>query len=312
MQVRISPKSLGRIRVDGNGPPLREGRFLGYAMLSPAVVAIAVILVVPLVYAVVTSFYEWGLADLRNPKLFVGWDNYVRLFQDRIVVRAFLNTVGLTFLAVSIELLIGLSVAVALYVMGWGQRVANSLILLPLITAPVVVALMWRYLLDPQFGLVNYLLSVVGVGGQPAWLANPVLAPISIIAIDAWQWTPFVILVLYAGMTTVREDLIEAAEVDGASLLPLVRYVILPHLRPLIVLVILLRGIDVFRLFDTVFVLTRGGPGLATETLGLATYRYGFILFEMGYAMAISVAMLLVVLAGAGFGLRRFRRAAAQ
>jgi multiple sugar transport system permease protein len=172
----------------------------------------------------------------------------------------------------------------------------------------VVAALIWRYVLDPQFGLVNMVIGALGGSRETGWLSSPALALPSIVLVDVWQWTPFVILVLHAGLLAIPDSLLEAARVDGASAWQTIRLVMLPYLTPLVLIVLLFRTMDTYRTFDTVFVLTKGGPGLATETVGLYTYRSGFIFFEMGYAMALAVVVLALIVVISSFYLRLLRR----
>jgi multiple sugar transport system permease protein len=284
-----------------------DGGWLGYAFLLPATVALVAIILVPLAWSLVLSLYDWKLTDIDSAKPFVGLDNFRTVVEDPEVRTSAWVTARLVVGCVAVELVLGFVVAFAIYRIVRGRRLANAIVLLPMIVTPVIVALIWRYLLDPQFGLVNYVLGLFGAG-DVGWLSSERLALISIGLVDVWQWTPFVILVLHAGMLSVQTEQTEAAEVDGAGTWQLVRHVFLPALKPLIVLVLLFRTMDVYRLFDTVYVLTQGGPGLATETLGMHTYRTGFMYFDMGQAMALSIGMLLVIVAISAFYLRLLRR----
>ncbi len=218
------------------------------------------------------------------------------------------NTILYVIGSVGTELLLGFAVAVALFDITRGRRLANSLILLPMIVAPVITALLWRYLLDPQFGLVAQLMRAGGASDGIDWLGSRELALPSLMVVDVWQWTPFVILVFHAGMLAIPDEQFEAARIDGAGRLRILSSIVIPALVPQVLLVLLFRTIDAYRIFDTVFVLTRGGPGTATETIGLYTYRTGFSYFEMGYAMALSVFILVTVSIIAGIYIRLLRR----
>jgi multiple sugar transport system permease protein len=286
----------------------RSDRWLGTAMLAPAMLALATLILAPLGYSVVLSAYTWKLTDINADKPFVGLDNYVRLLEDPTVRRAVANTIVYVVGALGCELVIGFAVAAALFEMTKGRKLANALILLPMIVAPVITALLWRYLLDPQFGLVAQLTTSLGAASGIGWFGDADLALPALIAVDVWQWTPFVVLILHAGMLSIGEEQFEAAKVDGAGYLRTLHRIVLPAIVPQILLVLLFRTMDTYRIFDTVFVLTKGGPGLATETIGLYTYRTGFSYFDMGYAMALSVFILVTVVVISSVYIRLLRR----
>jgi multiple sugar transport system permease protein len=172
----------------------------------------------------------------------------------------------------------------------------------------VITSLLWRYLLDPQFGLISQMMSLFGHHGGIDWLGSSNLALPAVMLVDVWQWTPFVVLVLHAGMLSIPQEHFEAAQVDGAGRLQTLRRIVLPALLPQVLLVLLFRTMDTYRVFDTVFVLTKGGPGTATNTIGLYTYRTGFSFFDMGYSMALSVFILVTVSVISLFYLRLLRR----
>lgn len=286
----------------------RSGRRLGAGLtVLPALLLIGLI-IAPLIYSLVMSFFEWGITDINRDKPFVGLDNWVRLFTDPTVLVAMRNTVVYVIASVGIELVLGFVIASALFEMTRGRKLANSLILLPMIVAPVITALLWRYLLDPQFGLVSQIARALGSPTGIDFFGSPTLALPALIMVDIWQWTPFVILILHAGMLSIPEEHFEAARIDGAGRPRILRSIVLPAILPQILLVLLFRTMDTYRIFDTVFVLTRGGPGTATETIGLYTYRTGFSFFDMGYAMALSVFILVTVAIISGFYLRLLRR----
>jgi multiple sugar transport system permease protein len=283
-------------------------RRLGYGMLVPTLVIVTILIIGPLVYSLVLSLYQWKITDINLPKPFVGLRNYRHLLHDSTLLTALRNTVLYVIGSVGVELVLGFVVAAALFEMTKGRRLANSLILLPMIVAPVITALLWRYLLDPQFGLVSQVMTALGGHGGIDWFGSVQRALPALMLVDIWQWTPFVILVLHAGMLSIPQERIEAAKVDGAGRIRVLRSIVLPGIVPQILLVLLFRTMDTYRIFDSVFVLTRGGPGTATETIGLYAYQTGFSYFDMGYAMALSIFILLtVVIISAGY-VRLLRR----
>ncbi|GAA4439941.1 carbohydrate ABC transporter permease [Phytohabitans houttuyneae] len=291
-----------------SGRRAARGRGLGYGMLAPAMVVLAALIIGPLVYSGVLSAYEWKLTDIGLPKPFVGLDNYTRLFEDPMVRVALRNTIVYVIGSVGAELVLGFIVAAALFEMTKGRKLANALILLPMIIAPVITALLWRYLLDPQFGLVSQVSGAVGLPSGVGWFGDSSLALPALMMVDIWQWTPFVVLILHAGMLSIGEEQFEAARVDGAVHLRILQRIVLPAIVPQILLVLLFRTMDTYRIFDTVFVLTKGGPGTATETIGLYTYRTGFSYFDMGYAMALSIFILVTVVFISAVYVRLLRR----
>ncbi|MDX6228379.1 MAG: multiple sugar transport system permease protein [Frankiales bacterium] len=281
-------------------PGVRPGRAsqrrLAILMVVPALLFVGALILGPLGYSAVLSLYKWSLTDINQAKPFAGLANYRKLIDDPQLMHALQNTVVYVVASVTIELVIGFLVALALFQMTKGRKLANSLVLLPMIVAPVITALLWRYIFDPQFGLVSQVLSSLGHQGGIDFLGGAHLALPSLIIVDIWQWTPFVVLVLHAGMLSIPEERIEAAKVDGAGHIRVAWSIIRPGVIPQVLLVLLFRTMDTYRIFDTVFVLTRGGPGGATETIGLYTYQTGFSFFDMGYAMALSMFILITVL----------------
>jgi multiple sugar transport system permease protein len=286
----------------------RGGRRLGRSMIAVPAILLVVLIFGPLVYSIVLSLYKWQLTDINSGKPFVGLANYVHLFTDPQVLTAVLNTLEYVVGSVGVELVLGFIIASALFEMTKGRKLANSLILLPMIIAPVITALIWRYMLDPQFGLVSQVLAVFGVKGGIPFFGSSQYALPSLMVVDIWQWTPFVVLILHAGMLGISEEQFEAARIDGAGRWRILRSIVIPGIAPQILLVLLFRTMDTYRIFDTVFVLTRGGPGTSTQTIGLYTYQTGFSFFNLGYAMTLSVFILVTVAIISSFYLRLLRR----
>jgi multiple sugar transport system permease protein len=284
------------------------GSPLGYLMTAPAILTITVLILLPLAYSVVLSLYKWRLLEMNRPKQWFGLGNYWRLLTDSGLATALGNTALFVVGAVAVELLLGFVVALALFNINRGRKLANAVILLPMIITPVITALLWRYLLDPQFGIVAQVMTLLGGnGGIDVWGSSSLALP-GLVLVDIWQWTPFVILVIHAGMLGISSELFEAAAIDGAGQLRVALSVILPAIRPQILLVLLFRTMDTYRIFDIVFVLTRGGPGTASDTVGLYTYRTGFTYTEMGYAMALSLFILVTVAVISSVYIRLLRR----
>ena len=271
-------------------------RKLGYAFLLPGVIFLIAFLFVPIIYSCYMSLYEWKLFDLGRQRDFVGIENYIRTFSDKLFLNAAGNTLILVFTCLIVEFVLGFGIALSLWNIQRPLKGIHGIVLLPMITSPVIVALIWRLIYDPQFSILNYVLSETLGISNIAWLGDASTALVSVIIVDIWQMTSFVILILYAGMTGIPLDCIEAALVDGASYRKIVRHIILPFSFSAIMLVLVLRTMDLFKIFDTIYVLTRGGPNAATESLSTYIYKVSFQQYQMGYAMALSLITLACIL----------------
>ena len=217
-------------------------------------------------------------------------------------MRALANTWLFTLLAVGIEMALGLSLALALWADRPFERAALVAMLVPVMITPLAVGLIFKALLSAEFGLVGYWGRLLGIVGERGFFGDPVAAFASIVAIDVWQWTPLVVLILRAGLATIPAEMSEAAAVDGATPWQRLRLVVLPMLLPAVMLALMLRGMDAFRLFDSVFVITKGGPGDATNVLQLYAVKQGLEFFNIGYASAIAnVTLLCIALLAVGF-----------
>lgn len=248
----------------------------------------------PTVYLVYKSFFDFSL--LGAPARYVGLANYGQVFSNSITRHDFLVTLMFVAIAVTIEMALGMLLAVPLAARTRGNTVASTLLLLPFAITPAVSALIWRQLLDPNFGWLDYYAHKLGVMGTPVqWLSNPFTSWVSLIGLDVWQWTPFVALIIMAGLQGVPSEPREAAEVDGASPLQIFRHITLPLLRPFIAIALLLRLVEAFKTFATVQVLTGGGPGNSTEVINLTIYRVALQDFSIGAAAALGIVFLILL-----------------
>jgi multiple sugar transport system permease protein len=276
-------------------------RQAGRGFLLPGLAFLFLIDLVPLLYSAWVSLYSWWLVRPRDVR-FVGLGNYGRLLWDPEVWQSVGVTTIFTGGAVAVEFLVGLALALLFSQPFRFLRPLRVLLLLPLFVVPVVGATMWRVIFHPEMGVLNYYLALLGLG-QPAWLSDARLALVSITLVDAWRTIPFMFLVLYAGLEVLPAELFEAAAVDGASRWQAFRHITVPLLAYIMLVALLIRGMDAFREFDIIFVLTAGGPGTATQTIQLLNYRF-FGLGHMGLANALGVLTLGLV-AGACFLLWR-------
>ncbi len=283
-------------------------KWLGYLLLAPAMIAILVIVIYPLGYSVYLSLTDFTLG---MPMVsFVGLQNYLDLLSDPIFKTSLLTTIELTTASVALEFLLGFGVALLLYRQFKGQALVRTITLMPMMITPVVVGIVWLLLYQPSFSLVNYLLSLLGIQG-PLWLQSRPWALISIIIAEVWHWFPFFVLLLSSGLLALPHDPLEAARVDGASNVQIFWYIMLPLLRPLIMISLLLRIIEVFKVFDKVYVMTEGGPGTFTEVLSFRIWKEAFMFRNFGYSSAMSYYMIIILSILAMVLFRLLRRAEA-
>lgn len=267
-------------------------------LLIPSVILLVLILVGPFLYMVWTSFTDLSFALPDRDGNFLGFDNYRRLMRDDpIFWDSFVLTLKFVCAVVTVEFILGLALALLLFHFIERRRIVLTMLLVPMMLAPVAVGLIWKLLLQGDFGMLTYYLRKVGLLDlRTALLSSADAVLPTIMLIDVWQWTPFVTLVMLAGLMSLPREPFEAAVMDGARPWQVFRDVTLPLLRPIIALVLLLRGIDAFKEFDKVFILTGGGPGTATELLSIYTYRVNFKSWDLGYGSACAFMVYLVVL----------------
>ena len=262
--------------------------------LIPAIVLVGFVLVFPIIFAFFLSTFKWPLVETGN-RQFIFLDNYINIFKDKEFWHALYLQIGFILIAIPIELIIGFSVALLFYRSFPFATLIRSLLLLPVFVLPVLSGLTWRLMLQPEYGPLNYLISKLGFK-QLTWLADPKLAYTAIIIQDIWRMWPFMFMIIYAGLTTIPKDLIEAAKLDGARFRDRVFKIIIPLLKPTIATALLLRIIDALRIFSEVFIMTEGGPGNATTLLSIYIYRQAFRYFNMGYSSAMAIILMLISL----------------
>ncbi|MCJ7814170.1 MAG: sugar ABC transporter permease [Candidatus Atribacteria bacterium] len=263
---------------------------LKYLLIIPTVFLLIVLTVYPLIYAVIASFHVINIRTGEN--VFVGFKNFIEIFKDQYFWNAFKNTIIFTGVGVTIEFTLGLILALFLSSKIVGRNIFRSLLLSPMMLPPIVVAVIFKIIYIPEFGIINWLLGLFGIRGI-LWEASVHTALPSLILVDIWEWTPFMFLILLAGLQSLPLDPYEAAVVDGASGSQIFRYITFPLLKPVIVIALLLRTMDTLRIFDQIFIMTGGGPANTTETLSLYIYRHGFRFYNIGYATAMSFLLLI-------------------
>lgn len=270
-------------------------RIFSWNMVFPAFISLLLLAIGPLIFIFYNAFRRWNLTVPVPPK-FIGFSNFITLFHDDRFWNAFGNTTLLMVSGIIIQILLGLGIAMLLKGKFKGRNIITGLILIPVLIAPVVGGITWKFLFNNLYGLINYWLSFIGVNG-PLWISSTrFLGLSSILIVDAWQWTPFVALVLLAGLEGIPNEIYEAADVDGASAGRTFFKLTLPLLRPIFVLIILLRTIFIFKIYDAVIILTEGGPGISTESLSLLTYYMGMKHYNIGYAMSMAVIQIIFMI----------------
>jgi multiple sugar transport system permease protein len=263
--------------------------------LLPLIAILIVFAIYPLIYNIWLSFHEY--APFRRRVEFVGWANWIQLFRDPRLVSSLTVTFVYFFAALSIQLVLGMALALLLDADEPGFGLLRGLLTLTLVIPPAVTGMMFLLMEDPQFGVLSWLLNAVGLL-TPATpiLATPSLALAGVLLADVWQWTPFMVLIFLAGLRALPAEPYEAAMLDGASWWTTFRRITLPMMGKVIAVAILIRGIDLFRVFDYIFVMTSGGPGEATYTLSLYAWQQTFSFIKWGYGATLSLLMLVIVL----------------
>jgi multiple sugar transport system permease protein len=268
-------------------------RHIGWLMALPAALLILALSIYPLIYSVWVAFVNY---DFQIPgHAFVGWQNFWEILSDPIARLSLVNTVILSVASVAVEFGLGLLLALAMVKTFRGRGLIMPILIVPLFISPVIVGQFWSLLLQQPFGPTNYLLGLLlGRPVEISWLTQTPWNFIAIVTADAWQWTPFMFVILLAGLTAIAPELFEAAELDGASRSQTFWYVTLPQLKPLILLALTFRLLDAVKLFDVIYVMTGGGPGSSTYTASFYLYQIGFQQFHLSKATAGSWIFLIL------------------
>lgn len=283
---------------------------LGRLFVAPAILLLVVLFIFPLLWALILSFSDYS-ATRNQPINWVWFENYARVITSDVVHSRAGVTAIFVVGAVALQTVLGFLTAYLISRQERGRGALAVLFMLPMMLSPVVVGAFWKLMLSSQFGVVNGLLELVGLPPQ-LWLTQTWLARLSLIVADSWQWTPFIMVIALAGLTAVPKYLYEAAEIDRASEWFKFRQITLPLVWPLLLIAVLFRAIDAFRLFDLVYVLTGGGPGSTSETLSYHLYKIAFLNFDTGTASAYGFLMVILVTIAAQFYVRYLGRLTAK
>ena len=265
-----------------------------WIFMTPTTVFLVITALIPLLYSVYISFFKLKMNLPNATPTFVGFANYARMLTDKTLRVATSNTFKFAFISVTLELILGLFVAMVFCSDRRWARLGTSILLVPMIMAPVAIGTLWRMMLDGNTGVINYLLSFLGIESVN-WLSNPKYAMPAVLFVNVWQLVPWVVIVAAAGLKALPGDCLEAALVDGASNRQIFWHIVLPMISPLLVIIYMLRFVDAFKVFDTVYTMTNGGPGTATEMLPNYIYKQGMKYFDVGYTAALAIAFVLVM-----------------
>jgi len=260
----------------------------------PALIFVFLMIVFPVIYVLYISLTDWNMNSVGAIS-FIGLKNYFELFKDKRFVHAFFMTFYFTIVAVGIETVFGILIALILNKEFIGKNFAKFILLLPMVTTPVAIGLAWTLFYEPSIGLANYIFKFLGLPPSK-WLASNATVIPSLIIVDVWEWTPMITLIVLAGLAGLPQDPFEAAIVDGATKLQILFHITLPLLSPTILIAVVLRSIDALKTFDIIYVMTGGGPGFASETLNIYAYNLSFGYFRFGFASTVLIALFGVVL----------------
>ncbi|MEJ2136230.1 MAG: sugar ABC transporter permease [Desulfofustis sp.] len=266
-----------------------------YLFLAPAGIILIFALLYPIGYLTMASFFDWRMGTPFSDAVFYGFKNYAWILKDPNFRESFMVTITFAFTVVVLEMVIGVGLALMLERPIRGMSVFRTIFILPMMIAPIVVGLVWRYMYNPQFGIFNKTLKKWGFEPIP-WLSSPDWALPSVIIADIWQWTPFIFILSLAALQSLPRSSLEAARIDGASEWQQIIYIKIPLMMPVLVVAALLRMIDAFKVLEVIFIMTNGGPGLSTEIMSLQIYKTAFVSWELGRAAALSNILLAIVL----------------
>ena len=286
--TRAVGRSVGHVRVDHRGAA-------AWLLLAPCLLYLAAFAIYPLIYSLRLSFTDLTAAD--GTGRWVGLSNYGELLVDPLFWNAALNSAIMVGAAVTIQVVLGTALALFFNLQLRGAAIVRGILVLPMLITPIVVGVMWRALLNPDWGLINWAIGRLGFE-PPNWLGSIGMAMKTLILVDVWQWTPFVFLIVFARLQALPQDVFESAQLDGAGAFATFRHVTLPLLMPAIVFAAVFRAVDAFRSFDLIYGLSYGGPARSTTTLSFFSFQNGFQFQNYGYAAAVAYMMLLILILG--------------
>ena len=275
-----------------NGQESRDYSGSYWPFVIPALVVVLAVIVFPWVFTIWMSMHEWKVGE---PIKFVGLFNYLRLPKDPRFVEAIWNTLVYTALSVILPMLLGTFAAVVFHKKFPMRGFLRGLFIMPMMATPVAIALVWTMMFHPQLGVLNYLLSLVGIPPQ-LWTTHPGTVIPSLVLVETWQWTPLVMLIVLGGLAAIPTEPYESAVIDGANTWQIFRYITLPLITPFLFIAAMIRMIDAVKSFDIIFAITQGGPGTASETINVYLYSVAFVYYDIGYGSAIALVFFVIII----------------
>jgi multiple sugar transport system permease protein len=269
------------------------GRRSYWVFILPALVTVGAVILFPWIFTLWMSVNEWKVGESRH---FVGAANYLRLAGDARFMDALWHTLVYTALSVVAPVILGTAAALIFNERLPMRGLLRGIFVMPMMATPVAVALIWTMMFNPQLGVLNYLLSLVGIGPQ-AWVFHPASVIPSLVMVETWQWTPLVMLIVLGGLASLPAEPYESAEIDGATGWQKFRYITLPMIAPFLLLAAMIRTVDALKSFDIIYAITQGGPGTASETINLYLYSVAFAYYDVGYGSAIAVVFFVLIVA---------------
>jgi multiple sugar transport system permease protein len=264
-----------------------------WPFVVPALIVVLAVIIFPWLFTIWMSLHEWKVG---SPTTFVGLANFVRLPNDPRFVEAIGHTMLYTALSVLLPLVFGTCAAVVFHQKFPGRGFLRGVFIMPMMATPVAIALVWTMMFHPQLGILNYLLSLVGLPAQE-WVFHPATVIPSLVLVETWQWTPLVMLIVLGGLAAIPAEPYESAQIDGANIWQVFRYISLPLITPFLFIAAMIRMIDAVKSFDVIFAITQGGPGSASETINLYLYSVAFTYYDIGYGSAIAVVFFALIVA---------------
>jgi len=263
-----------------------------WPFVVPAGLVVFAVIVFPWLFTLYMSVHEWKVG---SEAVFIGFDNYLRLTEDERFLWSVVRTLYFTALAVVFPVILGVAAAVCFHRNFPGRGWARTIFIMPMMATPVAVALIWAMMFHPQAGVLNYLLTSVGLPPS-LWNYHPNTVIPTLVLVETWQWTPLVMLIVLGGLASLPQDPYEAARLDGASGWDMFRHITVPLVWPHIIVAAVIRTIDALKAFDLIFVISGGGPGTSSETINLYLYQTAFAFYNMGYGAAMTVVFFVIIL----------------
>ncbi|CDZ55253.1 carbohydrate ABC transporter permease [Neorhizobium galegae] len=264
-----------------------------WPFVVPALIVIGAVIVFPWVFTLWMSVNSWTLGQAQT---FAGLDNYIRLATDFRFWESLWHTLIFTVLAVVAPLFLGTLAALIFDAQFPGRGFLRGVFVMPMMATPVAIALVWTMMFHPQLGVLNYLLSLVGIGPQE-WIYNRYSVIPSLVLVETWQWTPLIMLIVLGGLASLPREPYESAEIDGANAWQKFRYLTLPMIAPFLMIGVIIRAIDAIKSFDIIYAMTQGGPGTASETINIYLYNTAFSYYDIGYGSAMAVVFFVIIVA---------------